>query len=67
MKDLFERDNDYPKVVSVSCAICGAKVDIAIELQIGTPKPDGGRMKVPIDPTPTVLAGCEHFYEPPEG
>jgi len=55
--------NDYPKILTVACAICGEPVTIAIELIIGTPRPIGGLMRVPFDPEPTVLQGCHHFYE----
>lgn len=54
---------DYPKLVGVKCAICGADVLLIIELIIGTPEPMAGIMRVPFDPEPTVLAGCEHFYQ----
>lgn len=56
-------DYDYPKLVEVSCAICGEKITLAIELIIGTPEPIGGIMRVPFDPEPTILAGCHHFYD----
>ncbi len=54
---------DYPKLLGVKCAICGADVLLIIELIIGTPEPMAGIMRVPFDPEPTVLAGCEHFYQ----
>lgn len=57
-------DADYPKIVLVECALCGETITIAIELQIGTPRTDGAMMRTPLDPYPTVLAGCEHFYRP---
>lgn len=55
--------SDYPKVLTVACAICGANVTIAVELIAGTPRHIGGLMRVPFDPEPTVLDGCEHFHE----
>lgn len=55
--------NDYPKIMSVDCAICGETVTIIVELTAGTPRPIGGLMRVPFDPEPTVLEGCEHFYQ----
>ena len=57
---------DYPKLMSCKCAICGSDITLIIELIIGTPEPIGGIMRVPFDPEPTVLAGCEHFYQPQE-
>lgn len=54
---------DYPKLLGVKCAICGADILLIIELIIGTPEPMAGIMRVPFDPEPTVLAGCEHFYQ----
>lgn len=54
--------SEYPKILTVSCAICGAPVTIIIELMAGTPRPIGGLMRVPFDPEPTVLDGCEHFH-----
>lgn len=41
---------EYPKIVSVDCAICGEPVSIIIE-------EEGPAVR------PTVLAGCEHFYQ----
>jgi len=55
--------NDYPKILTVLCAICNEPVTIAVELIAGTPRPIGGLMRVPFDPEPTVLDGCEHFHE----
>lgn len=55
--------SEYPKVVAVDCAICGAKVTIILELMADTPRPMGGLMRVPFYPEPTVLDGCEHFHE----
>lgn len=55
--------HDYPKILKVECAICGQMVTIAVELIAGIPRPIGGLMRVPYDPEPTVLDGCEHFHE----
>ena len=55
--------SEYPKVVSVECAICGEEVTIILELMADTPRAMGGLMRVPFYPEPTVLEGCEHFYE----
>jgi hypothetical protein len=41
---------EYPKIVDVDCAICGQAVSIIIEEEGPTVQP-------------TVLAGCEHFYQ----
>jgi hypothetical protein len=54
--------HDYPQISTVRCAICDQDVTIIIELIAGTPRATGGLMRVPFDPEPTVLAGCEHFY-----
>jgi len=54
---------EYPKLAEVKCAICGAKITLIIELIIGTPEPIDGLMRLPLDPEPTVLAGCHHFYD----
>jgi hypothetical protein len=53
---------DFPRIDSVDCAICGETVTVIIELVAGTPRATGGLMRVPFDPEPTVLSGCEHFY-----
>lgn len=45
----------YPQLATVDCAICGEPVTIIIE------ECDTGLVF-----RPTVLAGCEHFYEPKE-
>lgn len=55
--------SEYPKLVSVNCAICGEKITLIIELIIGTPEPIDGLMRLPLDPEPTVLSGCHHFYD----
>lgn len=55
--------SEYPKVVAVDCAICGAAITIILELMADTPRPIGGLIRVPFYPEPTVLDGCEHFYE----
>jgi len=55
--------SEYPKLTSVKCAICGEKITLIIELVIGTPQPIGGIMRLPLDPEPTVLSGCRHFYD----
>ena len=55
--------SEYPKLVSVNCAICGAEITLIIELIIGTPEPIDGLMRLPLDPEPTVLSGCHHFYD----
>jgi hypothetical protein len=55
--------SEYPKVISVDCAICGEAVTIILELMADTPRPMGGLMRVPFYPEPTVLDGCEHFHE----
>ena len=55
--------SEYPKLAEVNCAICGAKITLIIELIIGTPEPIDGLMRLPLDPEPTVLSGCHHFYD----
>lgn len=54
---------DYPKLVAVECALCGATVTVILELMADTPRPIGGLMRTPFYPEPTVLAGCHHFDE----
>jgi hypothetical protein len=54
--------SDYPKLVTVSCAVCAAEITLIIELVIRTPLIRDGLNPLPFDPEPTVLSGCEHFY-----
>lgn len=57
------RGNDYPKIVTVLCALCSAPVTIALELLGQEPQRIDGLMRVQFLPEPTVLDGCEHFHE----
>lgn len=45
----------FPELATVACAICGDTVTIIIE-----------ECQTGLVFRPTVLAGCEHFYQPQE-
>jgi hypothetical protein len=56
--NLDNNGEHFPQLVNVDCAICGEPVTIAVE----------GKRIHPygLYTTPTVLAGCPHFYRKEE-